>query len=60
MSEEVLEEIRKKTVVFDVGGGMERLEARLLGYVPKWVIGGWNVEELLRRVRERIEVAQDA
>ena len=60
VSEEVLEEIRKKTVVFDVGGGMERLEARLLGYVPKWVIGGWNVEELLRRVRERIEVAQDA
>ena len=59
VSEEVLEEIRKKTVVFDVGGGMERLEARLLGYVPKWVIGGWNVEELLRRVKERIEVERD-
>ena len=60
VSEEVLEEIRKKTVVFDVGGGMERLEARLLGYVPKWVIGGWNIAELLRRVRERIRKEREA
>ena len=60
VSEEVLEEIRKKTVVFDVGGGMERLEARLLGYVPKWVIGRWNIAELLRRVRERIRKEREA
>ena len=57
VSKEVLDAVRNKTAVFDVGGGMESLKARLLGYIPRGAIGSWNVDELLCRARERIEAA---
>lgn len=37
---------------------MKELENRVQFYMPKGNIGVWNIAELLRRVRERIEEAE--
>ena len=36
-------------------GSMEPLSDRVADYVPRAYVGGWNIAELLRRVRVRIE-----
>ena len=38
-----------------VSGSMEPLRDRVVDYVPRGYVGRWNIAELLRQVRERIE-----
>ena len=52
---EVLEAINCNILVFDVSGGMDKLRGKTWNYIPPWEIGAWNIAELLRRVRVRIE-----
>ena len=52
---EVLEAINCNILVFDVSGGMDKLRGKTWNYIPPWEIGAWNIAELLRRVRMRIE-----
>lgn len=54
VDESVLWTIAPRTAVIDIGGGMGRLRDRI-GYVSREDIGAWNIAELLRRVRVRIE-----
>ena len=56
---EVLEAINCNTLVFDVSGGMDKLRGKTWNYIPPWEIGAWNIAELLRRVRVRIENGGD-
>ena len=52
---EVLEAINCNILVFDVSGGMDKLRSKTWNYIPPWEIGAWNIMELMRRVKERIE-----
>lgn len=52
---EVLEAINCNILVFDVSGGMDKLRGKTWNYIPPWEIGAWNIMELMRRVKERIE-----
>lgn len=52
---EVLEAINCNILVFDVSGGMDKLRSKTCNYISPWEIGAWNIAELLRRVRVRIE-----
>ena len=55
---EVLEAINCNILVFDVSGGMDKLRGKTWNYIPPWEIGAWNIMELMRRVKERIEEAE--
>lgn len=55
VTEEVLAAVPAQSTVLDISGSMEPLSDRVADYVPRAYVGGWNIAELLRRVRERIE-----
>lgn len=55
VTEEVLDAVSALATVIDVSGSMEPLSDRVADYVPRDYVGRWNIEELLRRVRMRIE-----
>ena len=55
VTEEVLGAVPALATVIDISGSMEPLSDRVADYVPRGYVGSWNIEELLRRVRERIE-----
>ena len=57
VAEEVLDAVSSSATVIDISGSMEPLSDRVADYVPRGYVGGWNIAELLRRVRERIEAA---
>lgn len=59
VDESVLWTIAPRTAVIDVSGSMEPLRDRVADYVPRGYVGRWNIAELLRRVRVRIEDEQD-
>lgn len=52
---EVLGAVPASATVIDISGSMEPLSDRVADYVPRDYVGRWNIEELLRRVRVRIE-----
>lgn len=55
VTDEVLDAVSALATVIDVSGSMEPLRDRVVDYVPRACVGGWNIAELLRRVRVRIE-----
>lgn len=55
VTEEVLDAVPASATVIDISGSMEPLRDRVADYVTRAYVGGWNIAELLRRVRERIE-----
>lgn len=55
VTEEVLGAVPTQSTVIDISGSMEPLRDRVADYVPRGYVGRWNIEELLRRVRVRIE-----
>lgn len=55
VNEEVLGAVPASAIVIDVSGSMEPLRYRVADYVPRAYVGSWNIAELLRRVRVRIE-----
>ena len=55
VTEEVLGAVPASAIVIDISGSMEPLSDRVADYVPRSYVGGWNIAELLRRVRVRIE-----
>lgn len=55
VTEEVLAAVPALARVIDISGSMEPLRDRVADYVPRGYVGRWNIEELLRRVRLRIE-----
>lgn len=55
VTEEVLGAVPAQSTVIDISGSMEPLSDRVADYVPRGYIGRWNIVELLRRVRVRIE-----
>lgn len=55
VTEEVLDAVPALATVIDISGSMEPLEGWVADYVPRGYVGRWNVSELLRRVKERIE-----
>lgn len=55
VTEEVLDAVPASAIVIDISGSMEPLRDRVVDYVPRAYIGSWNIAELLRRVRVRIE-----
>ncbi|MCG4470062.1 hypothetical protein L0P50_14285 [Lawsonibacter sp. DFI.6.74] len=55
VAEEVLDAADALATVIDISGSMEPLRDRVADYVPRGYVGRWNIEELLRRVRMRIE-----
>lgn len=55
VTEEVLGAVPAQSTVIDISGSMEPLRYRVAGYVPRGYVGRWNIAELLRRVRVRIE-----
>lgn len=55
VTDEVLDAVSALATVIDVSGSMEPLRDRVADYVPRGYVGKWNIAELLRRVRERIE-----
>ena len=55
VTEEVLDAVSALATVIDVSGSMEPLSDRVAYYVPRGYVGSWNIAELLRRVRMRIE-----
>lgn len=59
VTEEVLAAVPASAVVIDISGSMAPVEDRVADYVPRDYVGCWNIAELLRRVRERIEEEQD-
>lgn len=59
VTEEVLDAVDALSTVIDISGSMEPLRDRVADYVPRGYVGHWNIAELLRRVRERIEEGQD-
>lgn len=52
---EVLDAVPPSAEVIDISGSMEPLRDRVADYVPRGYVGRWNIAELLRRVRVRIE-----
>lgn len=59
VTEEVLGAVPASAIVIDVSGSMEPLSYRVADYVPRGYVGRWNIVELLRRVRVRIEEEQN-
>lgn len=59
VTEEVLGAVPASAIVIDVSGSMEPLRDWVADYMPRDYVGRWNIEELLRRVRERIEEEQN-
>lgn len=59
VTEGVLGAVPTQSTVIDISGSMEPLRDRVADYVPRACIGGWNIAELLRRVRVRIEEEQN-
>lgn len=59
VTEEVLGAVPAQSTVIDISGSMEPLRDRVADYVPRACVGGWNIAELLRRVRMRIEEERD-
>lgn len=59
VTEEVLDAVDALSTVIDISGSMEPLSDRVADYVPRGYVGRWNIAELLRRVRLRIEEEQD-
>lgn len=57
VTDEVLGAVDALSTVIDISGSMEPLQDRVAGYVPRGYVGQWNISELLRRVKERIEAA---
>lgn len=55
VTDDVLAAVPASATVIDISGSMEPLRDRVADYVPRDYVGRWNIEELLRRVRERIE-----
>ncbi len=55
VTEEVLGAVPASAIVIDISGSMEPLSDRVVDYVPRAYVGGWNIAELLRRVRVRIK-----
>lgn len=55
VTEEVLGAVPASAIVIDISGSMEPLRDRVADYVPRAHVGRWNIAELLRRVRVRIE-----
>lgn len=55
VTEEVLDAVDALSTVIDISGSMEPLHDRVADYVPRDYVGAWNIAELLRRVRVRIE-----
>lgn len=55
VTEEVLAAVPAQSTVLDISGSMEPLSDRVADYVPRGYVGAWNIAELLRRVRVRIE-----
>ena len=55
VAEEVLDAVPALATVIDISGSMEPLHDRVADYVPRGYVGGWNIAELLRRVRVLIE-----
>ena len=55
VTEEVLGAVPASAIVIDISGSMEPLRDRVADYVPRAYVGGWNIAELLRRVRVRIK-----
>lgn len=51
VTEEVLDAVPASATVIDISGSMEPLRDRVADYVPRAYVGGWNIAELLRRVR---------
>lgn len=59
VTEEVLGAVPAQSTVIDISGSMLPLSDRVADYVPRAHVGRWNIVELLRRVRVRIEEEQD-
>lgn len=59
VTEEVLGAVPASAIVIDISGSMEPLSDRVADYVPRGYVGAWNIAELLRRVRVRIEEEQE-
>lgn len=59
VTEEVLGAVPASAIVIDISGSMEPLRDRVADYVSRGYVGKWNIAELLRRVRVRIEAVQD-
>lgn len=59
VTEEVLGAVPALATVIDISGSMEPLSDRVADYVPRGYVGSWNIAELLRRVRVRIEEERD-
>lgn len=55
VTEEVLGAVPAQSTVIDISGSMEPLRDMVADYVPRSYVGRWNIAELLRRVRMRIE-----
>lgn len=55
VTEDVLAAVPASATVIDISGSMEPLRDRVADYMPRDYVGRWNIEELLRRVRQRIE-----
>lgn len=55
VTEEVLGAVPASAIVIDISGSMAPLSDRVADYVPRAYVGGWNIAELLRRVRVRIK-----
>ena len=55
VTEDVLGAVPASAIVIDISGSMEPLRDRVADYMPRDYVGRWNIEELLRRVRVRIE-----
>lgn len=60
VAEEVLGAVHAQSTVIDISGSMEPLSDRVADYVPRDYVGRWNIAELLRRVRVRIEEESEA
>lgn len=60
VAEEVLDAVSSSATVIDISGSMEPWGGTAgCDYVPRYYVGKWNIAELLRRVRVRIEAVQD-
>ena len=59
VTEEVLGAVPASATVIDISGSMEPLRDQVADYVPRAYVGSWNIAELLRRVRMRIEEERD-
>lgn len=55
VTEKVLGAVPASAIIIDISGSMEPLRDRVADYMPRDYVGRWNIEELLRRVRVRIE-----